>query len=101
MRGLDFTPPATINAPNQAVPCHCHLLAEAAERFRVDVEKTSFNPFASPVVPNCDPGLFYSRDNAAQLLARQMVRGMRGPSAHAGISPAPLEGGETAGHLWP
>lgn len=60
-----------------SVPCHCRLLAQAADRFRKDLEGVMFNRFESPVVPNCDPGVFYSRDNAAELLARQIVSPVR------------------------
>lgn len=60
-----------------SVPCHSRLLAQAAERFRKDLEQTGFMPFGSPVVPNCDPALLYSRDNAADLLARQIVSPVR------------------------
>lgn len=60
-----------------SVPCHSRLLAQAAERFRKDLEQTCFMPFGSPVVPNCDPALLYSRDNAADLLARQIVSPVR------------------------
>lgn len=60
-----------------SVPCHCRLLAQAAVRFRKDLERAAFKPFRSPVVPNCDPDLLYCRDNAAELLARQIVSPVR------------------------
>jgi [acyl-carrier-protein] S-malonyltransferase len=98
---------ANINAPNQAVvsghssavqrlmerakeigaklvvrlpvsaPCHCRLLAEASGLFRKDLENTRFGPFERPVIPNCDPETFYSRENAAELLGRQIVSPVR------------------------
>jgi len=60
-----------------SVPCHCRLLAQAAERFRKDLEQVAFKAFGSPVVPNCDPAILYCRDNAADLLARQIVSPVR------------------------
>jgi [acyl-carrier-protein] S-malonyltransferase len=98
---------ANINAPNQAVvsgharaverlmerakeigaklvvrlpisaPCHCRLLAEASGLFRKDLESACFRPFEYPVIPNCDPAVFYSRENAAELLRRQIVSPVR------------------------
>ncbi len=91
---------ANINAPNQAVvsghssavqrlmerakeigaklvvrlpisaPCHCRLLAEASGLFRKDLEKARFRSFERPVIPNCEPAVFYSRENAAELLSK-------------------------------
>ncbi len=60
-----------------SVPCHSRLLAGAAGRFRTDLEKAAFRHFERPVVPNCDPDVFYSRGNAADLLARQIVSPVR------------------------
>jgi [acyl-carrier-protein] S-malonyltransferase len=98
---------ANINAPNQAVvsghssavqrlmerakeigaklvvrlpisaPCHCRLLAEASALFRKDLEQARFQPFERPVIPNCEPAAFYSRENAAELLSRQIVSPVR------------------------
>ena len=98
---------ANINAPNQAVvsghssavqrlmerakeigaklvvrlpisaPCHCRLLAEASGLFRKDLERARFRPFERPVIPNCDPEVFYSRENAAELLRRQIISPVR------------------------
>lgn len=98
---------ANINAPNQAVvsghscavqrlmerakevgaklvvrlpisaPCHCRLLAETSVLFRKDLESCRFGPFERPVIPNCDPAVFYSRENAAELLGRQIVSPVR------------------------
>jgi [acyl-carrier-protein] S-malonyltransferase len=98
---------ANINAPNQAVvsghssavqrlmerakeigaklvvrlpisaPCHCRLLAEASGLFRKDLESARFGPFERPVIPNCDPEVFYSRENAAELLRRQIISPVR------------------------
>jgi [acyl-carrier-protein] S-malonyltransferase len=98
---------ANINAPNQAVvsghsgaverlmerakeigaklvvrlpisaPCHCRLLAEASGLFRKDLEQARFRPFERPVIPNCDPAAFYTQENAAELLRRQIVSPVR------------------------
>lgn len=98
---------ANINAPNQAVvsghsgavlrlmerakeigaklvvrlpisaPCHCRLLAEASGLFGRDLESARFGAFERPVIPNCEPAAFYSPDNAAELLRRQIVSPVR------------------------
>jgi [acyl-carrier-protein] S-malonyltransferase len=98
---------ANINAPNQAVvsgharaverlmerakeigaklvvrlpisaPCHCRLLAEASGLFQKDLEQAHFRPFEHPVIPNCDPAVFYTPENAAELLRRQIVSPVR------------------------
>jgi [acyl-carrier-protein] S-malonyltransferase len=60
-----------------SVPCHCDLLARAAERLRADLEKIPFGDFPVPVIPNCDPGVFYTRETARDLLCRQIVRPVR------------------------
>jgi len=56
-----------------SVPCHCRLLAEASGLFRKDLEHARFHAFDHPVIPNCDPSVFYSRENAAELLRRQII----------------------------
>ena len=98
---------ANINAPNQAVvsgharaverlmerakeigvklvvrlpistPCHCRLLADASGLYRKDLERARFRPFERPVIPNCDPEVFYSRENATELLRRQIISPVR------------------------
>lgn len=60
-----------------SVPCHCRLLAEASGLFQKDLERTRFRPFDLPVIPNCDPDVFYSPENAAALLKRQIISPVR------------------------
>jgi [acyl-carrier-protein] S-malonyltransferase len=98
---------ANINAPNQAVvsghafaverlmerakeigarlvvrlpisaPCHCRLLAEASGLYQKDLERARFRSFELPVIPNCDPAVFYTQENAAELLRRQIISPVR------------------------
>lgn len=56
-----------------SVPCHCRLLDPAAQWLRADLEKVIFADFQTPVIPNCDPDVFYTRENARELLARQIT----------------------------
>lgn len=56
-----------------SVPCHCRLLEPAARWLRADLEKVDFDEFQTPVIPNCDPDVFYTRENARELLARQVT----------------------------
>jgi [acyl-carrier-protein] S-malonyltransferase len=56
-----------------SVPCHCRLLDPAAQWLRADLEKVIFDDFQTPVIPNCDPDVFYTRENASELLARQIT----------------------------
>jgi [acyl-carrier-protein] S-malonyltransferase len=56
-----------------SVPCHCRLLDDAAHWFRADLEKVDFGDFLTPVIPNCDPAVFYTRENARDLLVRQIT----------------------------
>jgi [acyl-carrier-protein] S-malonyltransferase len=56
-----------------SVPCHCRLLDPAAQWLRADLEKVSFDDFQIPVIPNCDPDIFYTRENARELLAKQIT----------------------------
>lgn len=56
-----------------SVPCHCRLLDPAAQWLRADLEKVVFDDFQTPVIPNCDPDVFYTRENARELLARQIT----------------------------
>jgi len=60
-----------------SVPCHCDLLARASERLREDLEGIPFGDISVPVIPNCDPGVFYTRETARDLLCRQIVRPVR------------------------
>lgn len=56
-----------------SVPCHSRLLTEASALFARDLEKVHFKTFRVPVIPNCDPSIVYTRENAADLMRRQMV----------------------------
>lgn len=56
-----------------SAPCHCSLLKSAADRLAENLEKVEFKNFLTPVIPNCDPGIFYTRENARKLLLRQIV----------------------------
>jgi [acyl-carrier-protein] S-malonyltransferase len=60
-----------------SAPCHCRLLAEASGLFQKDLEQAHFKSFEHPVIPNCDPAVFYTPDNAAELLRRQIVSPVR------------------------
>lgn len=56
-----------------SVPCHCRLLDPVAQWLRVDLERITFDDFQIPVIPNCDPGVFYTKENAQELLTRQIT----------------------------
>jgi [acyl-carrier-protein] S-malonyltransferase len=56
-----------------SVPCHCDLLEPAARWLQADLEKISFADFRTPVIPNCDPDVFYTSENAGELLVRQVT----------------------------
>jgi len=56
-----------------SVPCHCRLLESAAQWLRADLEKIVLDEFQTPVIPNCDPDIFYTRENARELLTRQVT----------------------------
>ncbi len=56
-----------------SAPCHCSLLKEAAVRFAENLDKVEFKHFVTPVIPNCDPEIFFTADNARSLLLRQIV----------------------------
>ena len=60
-----------------SVPCHCSLLKGAADQFAENLNKIEFKNFITPVIPNCDPALFYTRENARELLTRQIVSPVR------------------------
>jgi [acyl-carrier-protein] S-malonyltransferase len=55
-----------------SVPCHCKLLDEAAKKFEENLKGTTFNDFKVDVIPNYNPEMSYSKDNARNLLARQL-----------------------------
>ena len=56
-----------------SVPCHCRLLDPAAQWLRADLDRITFDDFQIPVIPNCDPNVFYTKENARELLARQIT----------------------------
>jgi [acyl-carrier-protein] S-malonyltransferase len=60
-----------------SVPCHCSLLMDAAEQFRGDLERTPIGAFRFPVIPNCDPEVFHSREHTRDLLMRQITSPVR------------------------
>lgn len=55
-----------------SVPFHCELMRGAAARFEKVLNDNGFDDFAVPVIPNCDPGTFYSHDNVRGLLVTQI-----------------------------
>lgn len=55
-----------------SVPFHCELMNGAAARFEQVLNDNGFDDFSVPVIPNCDPGTFYSRDNVRGLLVKQI-----------------------------
>jgi [acyl-carrier-protein] S-malonyltransferase len=60
-----------------SVPCHCRLLTNASGLYQKDLERARFQPFEHPVIPNCDPAVFYTQENAAELLRRQIISPVR------------------------
>lgn len=56
-----------------SVPCHCRLLDPVAHWLRADLERITFDDFQIPVIPNCDPDIFYSKENVQTLLTRQIT----------------------------
>ena len=60
-----------------SAPCHSRLLTEASELFAYDLEKVHFSAFRFPVIPNCDPSIFYTPENAAELMRRQIISPVR------------------------
>jgi len=55
-----------------SVPFHCELMSGAARRFEEILKDNGFDEFAVPVIPNCDPAVFYSHDNVRGLLVKQI-----------------------------
>jgi [acyl-carrier-protein] S-malonyltransferase len=60
-----------------SVPCHCRLLQGAAARFADALRNVEFRDCDVPVIPNCDPSLFHSRDRTKDLLVRQIISPVR------------------------
>ncbi|MCK9363117.1 MAG: ACP S-malonyltransferase [Syntrophales bacterium] len=55
-----------------SVPCHCSLLAGAAEKFASALAEVEFRDCSPPVIPNCDPSAFHTAGQTGGLLARQI-----------------------------
>jgi [acyl-carrier-protein] S-malonyltransferase len=55
-----------------SVPFHCELMSGAAARFAEVLKNNGFGDFAVPVIPNCDPDTFYTRENIRGLLVKQI-----------------------------
>lgn len=55
-----------------SVPFHCDLMNGAAVKFAEVLKDNGFDDFTVPVIPNCDPAAFYTRDNIRGLLVRQI-----------------------------
>lgn len=55
-----------------SVPCHCSLLAGAAEKFASDLASVEFRDCSPPVIPNCDPSVFHTAGQTRELLTRQI-----------------------------
>jgi [acyl-carrier-protein] S-malonyltransferase len=60
-----------------SAPCHSRLLTGASDLFTKDLAKVHFKPFEIPIIPNCDPSLYYTTENAAELLRRQIISPVR------------------------
>ena len=60
-----------------SAPCHCSLLQKAADMLAVDLAKVKFRDLTTPVIPNCDPDVVYTKENASELLLRQIVSPVR------------------------
>ncbi len=60
-----------------SVPCHCELLTGAAESLETHITSIDFRDGSCPVIPNCAPKLFYTREIGAKLLLRQITQPVR------------------------
>jgi [acyl-carrier-protein] S-malonyltransferase len=60
-----------------SVPCHCRLLDEAAKKFEENLKGITVNDFNVDVIPNYNPEICYSKDNARNLLAKQLSSPVR------------------------
>jgi [acyl-carrier-protein] S-malonyltransferase len=56
-----------------SAPCHCSLLQDASRRFAENLAGIAFRKCIPDVIPNCAPDIFYTKDNARDLLIRQIV----------------------------
>jgi [acyl-carrier-protein] S-malonyltransferase len=60
-----------------SVPCHSRLLDPTAALLAERLRSVTFEDTAVPVIPNCDPEVFYTRDRATALLTRQITSPVR------------------------
>ena len=60
-----------------SVPCHSRLLDPTAALLAERLRTVTFKDAAVPVIPNCDPEIFYTRDRATALLTRQITSPVR------------------------
>jgi [acyl-carrier-protein] S-malonyltransferase len=56
-----------------SAPCHCSLLQKAAEDFSEKLAQVEFKEPVTPVIPNCNPEVFFGKENARELLFKQIV----------------------------
>jgi [acyl-carrier-protein] S-malonyltransferase len=56
-----------------SVPCHCSLLQKTADMLKEKLETVLFHNPDVPVIPNSNPSVFYTKDNARGLLVDQIV----------------------------
>ncbi len=60
-----------------SVPCHSRLLDPTAALLAERLRSATFGDAVIPVIPNCDPEIFYTRDHASALLTRQVTSPVR------------------------
>lgn len=60
-----------------SVPCHCHLLSKAAEKFSDALLKTKFQVTTIPVISNVDLSVYHSVDQMRTLLKQQLYSPVR------------------------
>ncbi len=56
-----------------SAPCHCNLMERAAAKLRHDLDRVHFRDCRVPVIPNCEPAVFYDRTATKELLMRQLT----------------------------
>ncbi|OGP86770.1 MAG: [acyl-carrier-protein] S-malonyltransferase [Deltaproteobacteria bacterium RBG_19FT_COMBO_43_11] len=56
-----------------SAPCHCGLLQKAADMLKEKLEPVEFYDPSVLVIPNSNPAVFYTKDNARKLLVDQIV----------------------------
>ncbi|MFB3925373.1 MAG: ACP S-malonyltransferase [Syntrophales bacterium] len=60
-----------------SAPCHCSLMKRAADDFLDDLNRVDFQEIRIPVIPNCNPFVYYTRKNARDLLLAQLTSPVR------------------------